>query len=96
MVMSLQTVKHPFQVMNLDKDVCFEIPNMFSAKSLNLCRTAVARQEDVDQWQYLNGIKLPSEIRNGEMLIDVDVPKALQPHDARKNENGGPYAIQTV
>ena len=58
----------------------------------------MARQEDVDQWQHLNGIKLPSEIPNGEvtLLIAIDVPKALQPHNVRKSENGGPYAIQTV
>ena len=58
----------------------------------------MARQEDVDQWQHLNGIKLPSEIQNGQvtLLISVDAPEALQPHDACKSKNGGPYAIQTV
>ena len=86
------------EVMNLDEDVCFEIPNVFSAKSLNISRTTVARQEDVDRWQHLKGIKLPREIPNGEvtLLIGIDVPEALQPHDVRKSENGGPYAIQTV
>ena len=86
------------EVMNLDEDVCFEITNVFSAKSLNISRTTVARQEDVDRWQHLKGIKLPREIPNGEvtLLIGIDVPEALQPHDIRKSENGGPYAIQTV
>ena len=58
----------------------------------------MARQEDVDQWRHLNGIKLPSEIRNGEvtLLIGIDVPEALQPHYVCKNENGEPYAIQTA
>ena len=68
---------------------------MFSAKSLNISRTTVARQEDVDRWQHLKGIKLPREIPNGEvtLLIGIDVPEALQPHDVRKSENGGSYAI---
>ena len=81
--------------MNLDEDLCFEIPNMFSAKSLNISQTAVARQENVDQWQHLNGIKLTSEIQNDEvtLLIGVDVPEPLQPHDVCKSENGGSYAI---
>ena len=86
------------EVMNLDEDVCFEIPNVFSAKSLNISRTTVERQEDVDRWQHLKGIKLTREIPNGEvtLLIGIDVPEALQPHDVCKSENGGPYAIQTV
>ena len=84
--------------MNIEEMVNLQISNVFSTKMMNISILAMAPQEDVKRWQNLDGITLPGRIPNGEvtLLIDVDVPEALQPEEVRKSNDGGPYAIKTV
>ena len=60
---------------------------------------AIAHQEDLLNWQHLRHVQLPRTIRNGQvnLLIGVDVPKALEPHEIRRCHVGnGPFAIRTA
>ena len=75
-----QTTVTSVEVMDLDETVCIKIDNVFSVKCLNMSKEAIARQDDVDNWSHLRNIQLPKAITNGQvdLLIGVDVPKALQ------------------
>ena len=94
-----QTTVTSLEVLDLDETVCIPIDNVFSVKCLNISTEAIARQEDVDNWQHLRNIQLPKAIINGQvtLLIGVDVPKALEPCEIRKCQvGGGPFAVKTV
>ncbi|MCP4798391.1 MAG: hypothetical protein GY893_00405, partial [bacterium] len=93
-----QTTVTNLEVMDLEETVCIKIENVFSVKCLNVSKEAIARQEDVDNWSHLQNIQLPKAIANGQvnLLIGVDVPKALQPCEIRRCEDGGPFAVRTV
>ena len=93
-----QTTVTNLEVMDLDETVCIKISDVFSVKCLNVSKEAIARQDDVDNWSHLRNIQLPKVITNGQvdLLIGVDVPKALQPCEIRRCEGGGPFAVRTV
>ena len=81
----------------MDEKVLFiEVQNVFSTKKLNISEESVAKQEDIDRWPYLSGVKLPAKLTSDHvaMLIGVDVPEALQPDEIIKSQQGGPYAVR--
>jgi len=86
------------EVLDLEEAVIVSLPNVFSVQNLNIAKDAIARQEDVNEIAYLQGVQLPKAIDYVEvsLLIGVDVPEALQPVEIRKSRNGGPYAVKTL
>ena len=92
-----QTALVSLEIMDLEETVCIQMDSVFSTKNLNIPTSAIARQEDVNKWPYLNGIMVPETIADGKvsLLIGVDVPEALEPNEMRKSEDGGPFAVKT-
>eukprot|EP00795_Rhopilema_esculentum_P008763 gene8763-biopygen9751 len=92
-----QTAMVTLEVANFEEDICIQIDNVFSTKSLNIPRTAIAKQKDVDLWPHLNGVIMPEVIAdaNVNLLIGVDTPEALEPSAIRNSEGGGPFAVKT-
>ena len=74
-----------------------EVPNAFSMKKLNVSLESITKQDDVDNWSYLHGVKVPRALMNQDvgLLIGVDAPEALEPEEIRRAQNGGPYAVKT-
>ena len=104
--MSLATVNNEEQhecvmvnldVMDLDENVMIEVPTAFSVKKLNVSLESITKQDDVDNWSYLNGVTVPRALTNHDvgLLIGVDVPEALEPEEIRRAQDGGPYAVKT-
>ena len=64
---------------------------------LNISEDAVASQDDVKSWPYLNDVVLPTRLEDCtvNLLIGVDIPEALQPKEIRRGEKGGPFAVKT-
>ena len=87
------------EVLDLDETVCIPIDNVFSMRCLNVSTEAIARQEEVVNWQHLRNFQLPKSIINEQvtLLIGVEVPKALVPYEVRRSQaGGGPFGIKTV
>eukprot|EP00112_Aurelia_sp_Birch-Aquarium-sp1_P003846 Seg1433.7 transcript_id=Seg1433.7/GoldUCD/mRNA.D3Y31 product="hypothetical protein" protein_id=Seg1433.7/GoldUCD/D3Y31 len=83
--------------MDLDNTVSIDVPQAFVVKKLNISKDAVATQEDVKSWPYMNDMVLPTKLEDCtvNLLIGVDIPEALQPEEIRRGENGGPFAVRT-
>ena len=83
------------EVLDLEETVIVSLPNVFSVQKLNITKDAIGRQEDVDEFAYLQGVQLPRAIDHGDvsLLIGIDVPEALQPVEIH---NGGPYAVKAM
>ena len=85
------------EIMDLDNTVSIDVPQAFVVRKLNISKDAVATQEDVKSWPYMEDMVLPAKLEDCtvNLLIGVDVPEALQPEEIRRGENGGPFAVRT-
>ncbi|XP_044182749.1 uncharacterized protein LOC114952001 [Acropora millepora] len=83
------------QVMDLEEENAVEMPCVFTRPKLPVSAKNGARQEDIDRWPHLSGVKLPKIDSNVGLLIGSDVPEALEPKEIRPS-NGGPYATRTI
>ena len=89
------------EVSDLQGHNTVELRNVFSRAKLPVAADDKPVQSDVDKWPYLKGINLPdieaADIEaEVELLIGSDVPKALEPREVKRSEDGGPYAVRTL
>ena len=83
-------------VADLEGTSDIELPMVYSRPTLPVPPTAISKQEDVNRWPYLKGVKIPHIDSDVGLLIGCDVPQALQPREVRPSQNGGPFATRTV
>ena len=69
---------------------------MFSTPVLPISSESIPRQEDVDRWSHLKGIRIAELDARVGLLIGHDVPKALEPKEVKESREGGPYATRTL
>ena len=63
-----------------------ELPMVYSRPSLPLSTEAIGTQEDVNCWPHLKGIEVPRIEAEIGLLIDSDVPQAMQPKEVREKQ----------
>eukprot|EP00794_Sanderia_malayensis_P013184 gene13184-14532_t len=84
------------QVSDMNRNKFIDLPMVFSRPNLPISTDAISKQEDVNRWPYLQGIKIPEINAEIGLLIGSDVPQALQPIEVRQSRNGGPFATKTT
>ncbi|XP_067047856.1 uncharacterized protein [Acropora muricata] len=84
------------EVFDLDENNFIELPLVFSTSVLPISSECVPRQEDVDRWPHLKGIRIAEIDARVGLLIGHDVPKALEPKEVKESQDGGPYATRTL
>jgi len=84
------------EAFHLDQSNAVQLPKVYSRPSLPIPSEAIAKQEDVNCWPYLKGVKIAHIDAEIGLLISSDVPEALQPKEMRPSEGGGPFATLTV
>ena len=84
------------EIADLAGNCDINLPIVYSRPSLPVPKEAIGKQEDVNRWPYLNGVKIQSIDAEIGLLIGSDIPQALQPCEIRQSENGGPFATRTV
>ncbi len=68
-------------VADLEGTSDIELPTVYSRPTLPVPPTAISKQEDVNRWPYLKGVKIPHIDSDVGLLIGCDVPQALQPRE---------------
>ncbi|XP_020609698.1 uncharacterized protein LOC110048246 [Orbicella faveolata] len=84
------------EVFDLDENNFIELPLVFSTPALPISSESVPRQDDVDRWPHLNGVRIAEIDAHVGLLIDHDVPKALEPKEVRESQDEDPYATRTL
>ena len=84
------------EVSDLDENNFIELPLVFSLPVLPISSESVPRQEDVDRWPHLKGIRIAELDARVSLLIGHDVPKALDPREVKERQDGGSYATRTL
>ena len=78
------------KVFDLDENNFIELKLFFSTPVLPISLESVRRQEDVDRWPHLKGIRIAEIDARVGLLIGHDVPKALEPKEVKESQDGGP------
>ena len=84
------------EVFDLDENNFIELLLVFSTSVLPISSESVPRQEDVDRWPHLKGIRIAEIDARVGLLIGHDVPKALEPKEVKESQDGGPFATRTL
>ncbi|XP_028418048.1 uncharacterized protein LOC114544531 [Dendronephthya gigantea] len=84
------------EILDLAGNSEINLPTVYSRPNLPIPKDAIGRQEDVNRWPYLTGIRINSIDADIGLLIGSDVPEALQPREMRQSQNGGPFATRTA
>ena len=91
-----QSLMVNLEVSDLQGQNTIEMRNVFSRAKLPVAVGDIPVQSDVDRWPYLKDINLPYIDAEIDLLIGNDVPKALEPQEVKRSEDGGPYAVRTL
>lgn len=78
-----------------DKDYV-QLPMVYSRVSLPISKENIGKQEDVNQWPQLHGVRIPNIDADIGLLIGSDVPDVLSPKETKVTCKGGPCATRTV
>lgn len=84
------------EVAGLDDDNYCELPNTYTQESMPVHRGNIPQQKDLQGWPYLRHVHLPEIDSDIELLIETNVPKALEPLQVIRSINDGPYAVRTM
>ena len=84
------------EVAGLNSGWYCEMPDIFTQRRMPVNRSNVPRQEDLHKWPHLQHVYLPEIYTDVELLIGMNVPKALEPLEVIRSVEEGPYAIKTM
>ena len=84
------------EVSDLQGPNVVELWNVFLRVKLPVTVDDIPVQSDGEKWFYLKDINLHCVDANIELLIGSNTPKALEPHEAQRSGDGGPYAVRTL
>ena len=85
------------QVLDFNEELDpIELPSVMCRSSLPISTSDIPRQEDIDRWPYLHGLRIPDREVPVGLLIGNDNPTILEPLEVINSEQGGPYAVKTI
>lgn len=86
---------HDVSVSNVNDAVFFEIPVVYTKKTIPVSKDNVVSKEDIEQWSYLNHVDIPEVESNVKLLIGLNAPNLHEPLKVVSGQNGGPFAMKT-
>lgn len=78
-------------------DQFYDLPDLYTQRSMPVTKNNVVTQEDIQRWPYLERIKGPDLDAEVDLLIGTDAPKLLEPWEIINSRcDNGPYAVRTL
>ncbi len=84
------------QISNLDGQTFMDLPELYTQGSMPVSKNNILTQEDLNDWPYLEGIKIPSINKEVELLIGINASNLMEPWEIINSQGGGPYAVKTL
>ncbi|KAK0154050.1 hypothetical protein N1851_003872 [Merluccius polli] len=84
------------EVSNLDGSEYIDLPKIFTQAKIPVSKENLLTQADLEKWPHLSGIQLKEINADIEILIGMDVPKAMEPWQVINSQGNGPYAVKTI
>ncbi|KAK0150310.1 hypothetical protein N1851_008772 [Merluccius polli] len=84
------------EVGNLEGDMYLDLPKVYTQEKIPVSKENLPTQKDLRRWPHLNGILWKEIDADIELLIGINVPKAMEPWNIINSQGNGPYAVKTV
>lgn len=83
------------EVSGLDNDDFIDLPDVVTQRCMPVSQHNIPRQDDVDQWPYLNCVKLHQIDSDIDLLIGTNASKVIEPWELINSQEDGPYDVRT-
>ena len=85
-----------FEISHLDGSTYLNLPKVYTQDKIPVSKENIPTKKDLERWPYLSRIQLDEIDADIELLIGIDVPKAMEPWEIINSEGNGPYAVKTL
>ncbi|KAJ8406743.1 hypothetical protein AAFF_G00296590 [Aldrovandia affinis] len=84
------------EVTNLEGTTHLNLPRVYTQDRIPVSKENIPTQNDLEKWPYLSGIQLDEIDADIDLLIGINVPKAMEPWHIINSQGNGPYAVKTL
>jgi hypothetical protein len=84
------------ELTNMEETAVISMPSVYTVGEIPVSEDEIPRQEDIDKWQYLKEVNIPTLSAKVGILIGNNVPKAMEPWQVLNSQGDGPYAVKTL
>ncbi|KAL0151450.1 hypothetical protein M9458_053236 [Cirrhinus mrigala] len=84
------------EVGSIDGSVYIDLPKVYTQPKIPVSKENLLNILDLEKWPYLKEIELKRIDADIEILIGINVPKAMEPWQIVNSQRNGPYAVKTV
>lgn len=84
------------EVGHVEDDMYLTLPKLYTQDKIPVTRKNILTQADLNKWPYLQEIKVKEIDADVDLLIGVNVPKAMEPWRVINSQENGPYAVRTL
>ena len=84
------------EMSHLDGSTYLNLPKVYMQDEIPVSKENIPTKKDLERWPYLSRIQLDEIDADIELLIGIDVPKAMEPWEIINSEGNGPYAVKTL
>lgn len=72
------------------------MPDLFAQHKMPVDKTNIPKQQDLNDWSHLKHVQLPEIPAQLELLIGINMARALELLEDIRSEGDGPFATKTV
>ncbi|KAJ8372561.1 hypothetical protein AAFF_G00281380 [Aldrovandia affinis] len=84
------------EVSNLEGTTHLDLPRVYTQDRIPVSKENIPTQNNLGKWPYLSGIQLDEIDADIDLLIGINVPKAMEPWHIINSQGNGPYAVKTL
>lgn len=84
------------EVANVEGDQLISLPKVYTQRKIPVTKGNILTPKDIRRWSYLKEISLTEVDAEVELLIGVNIPKAMEPWQVINSQDDGPYAVKTL
>ncbi|KAJ8362365.1 hypothetical protein AAFF_G00378230 [Aldrovandia affinis] len=84
------------EVTNLEGTTHLNLLRVYTQDRIPVSKENIPTQNDLEKWPYLSGIQLDEIDADIDLLIGINVPKAMEPWHIINSQGNGPYAVKTL
>ncbi len=84
------------EVGSIDGNVYIDLPKVYTQPKIPVSKDNLLTHDDLEKWPYLREIELDRINADIEILIGINVPKAMEPWQIVNSQGNGPYAVKTA
>ena len=84
------------EVGNLEGGAYLNLSKVYTQSKIPVSKDNIPTSKDLRKLPYLSSIQLKEINADIELLIGVNVPKAMEPWDIINSQENGPYAVKTM